>query len=416
LLMDPSANITAVWLGVMIGLNIQTSFLTPPFGFALFYLRGVAPAAVKTVEMYKGVIPFISLQILALVIVGSWPSLVNYLPNRISLLSETAPPPLNPRLQYCIEENLFKEFAANEKSLRDAISKIRTIDISYLPKNNQSDLKGGLDKAEAVFENVDKVKSTRKAMDAGAVEYRPVHKNVRRIQKNINKIKTELQETRDQINRIKRSPDADQSRIKTLDAHISELEAEKKELEVSIPTDWDDVNKKFGVLLKAHNNARRQYQRGSDGAYEPVQELIRVIEALPALQKFQSELQQITQMISPDKLDEVSKKINDLSKRLRKIPGTRALTSKLSSARRYTRGRRKDLDKAKENMEQAEKILANDLAWRKRASEDMLEELKTYELSIRNNIGLRHQDRLPRDKALEVASCNSVHQDLSLSF
>ena len=51
LLADPSANVTAVWLGVMIGLNIQTSFLTPPFGFALFYLRGVAPKAVKTIEM-----------------------------------------------------------------------------------------------------------------------------------------------------------------------------------------------------------------------------------------------------------------------------------------------------------------------------------------------------------------------------
>ncbi|MGB1006980.1 MAG: TRAP transporter large permease, partial [Thalassobaculaceae bacterium] len=79
LLSDPSANVTAVWLGVMIGLNIQTSFLTPPFGFALFYLRGVAPAIVRTVSMYKGVIPFIALQLLALVIVGGFPQLVNYL-------------------------------------------------------------------------------------------------------------------------------------------------------------------------------------------------------------------------------------------------------------------------------------------------------------------------------------------------
>jgi TRAP-type mannitol/chloroaromatic compound transport system permease large subunit len=66
LLADPSANITAVWLGVMIGLNIQTSFLTPPFGFALFYLRGVAPAVVRTIQIYKGVVAFICLQ--------SWPS------------------------------------------------------------------------------------------------------------------------------------------------------------------------------------------------------------------------------------------------------------------------------------------------------------------------------------------------------
>nr|MBX2825726.1 TRAP transporter large permease subunit [Gammaproteobacteria bacterium] len=77
LLADPSANITAVWLGVMIGLNIQTSFLTPPFGFALFYLRGVAPAVVKTINMYKGVIAFIVLQLIALGIVGYYPPLVN---------------------------------------------------------------------------------------------------------------------------------------------------------------------------------------------------------------------------------------------------------------------------------------------------------------------------------------------------
>ena len=82
LLADPSANVTAVWLGVMIGLNIQTSFLTPPFGFALFYLRGVATKAVKTLDMYKGVVPFIALQILGLAIVGFNPSLVNYLPTK----------------------------------------------------------------------------------------------------------------------------------------------------------------------------------------------------------------------------------------------------------------------------------------------------------------------------------------------
>jgi TRAP-type mannitol/chloroaromatic compound transport system permease large subunit len=77
LLADPSANITAVWLGVMIGLNIQTSFLTPPFGFALFYLRGVAPPSVKTLDIYKGVVAFICLQLLALGIVGYYPQLVN---------------------------------------------------------------------------------------------------------------------------------------------------------------------------------------------------------------------------------------------------------------------------------------------------------------------------------------------------
>ncbi|MEZ5824171.1 MAG: TRAP transporter large permease subunit [Geminicoccaceae bacterium] len=135
LLADPAANITAVWLGVMIGLNIQTSFLTPPFGFALFYLRGVAPAVVKTLDMYKGVVPFIALQLLALAIVGYYPSLVNYLPNRVSLSSQTAPPPVNPRLQPCIEEILFATYEKDGDRLARAMDELAALDLSSLSED-----------------------------------------------------------------------------------------------------------------------------------------------------------------------------------------------------------------------------------------------------------------------------------------
>ena len=121
LLSDPSANITAVWLGVMIGVNIQTSFLTPPFGFALFYLRGVASKAVKTLDIYRGVVAFIVLQLVALAIVGLFPPLVNYLPYRMSLLAETAPPPVNPRLQRCLEQDLFRIYDEQGGELMAAI-------------------------------------------------------------------------------------------------------------------------------------------------------------------------------------------------------------------------------------------------------------------------------------------------------
>ncbi len=69
-----------VWLGVMIALNLQTSFLTPPFGFALFYLRGVAPAQVSTGTIYRGVLPFVALQLVALVLLAFWPQLATWLP------------------------------------------------------------------------------------------------------------------------------------------------------------------------------------------------------------------------------------------------------------------------------------------------------------------------------------------------
>ena len=72
-----------VWLGVMIAINLQTSFLTPPFGFALFYLRGVAPVEVRTGDIYRGVAPFIAIQLLALGLLALWPALATWLPNLI---------------------------------------------------------------------------------------------------------------------------------------------------------------------------------------------------------------------------------------------------------------------------------------------------------------------------------------------
>jgi len=70
-----------IWLGVLMGINLQTSFLTPPFGFALFYLRGVAPPQVTTAHLYRGVAPFIVLQLLALALVWSFPALATWLPS-----------------------------------------------------------------------------------------------------------------------------------------------------------------------------------------------------------------------------------------------------------------------------------------------------------------------------------------------
>jgi tripartite ATP-independent transporter DctM subunit len=71
--------IDPVWFAIMIGMNMQTSFLTPPFGFALFYLRSVAPADVKTVDIYKGIVPFVCVQLVALLIVIAFPGLTTLL-------------------------------------------------------------------------------------------------------------------------------------------------------------------------------------------------------------------------------------------------------------------------------------------------------------------------------------------------
>ena len=69
-----------VWLGIMIAINLQTSFLTPPFGFALFYLRGVAPQSITTGDIYRGVMPFIGIQLTMLGLLALWPALATWLP------------------------------------------------------------------------------------------------------------------------------------------------------------------------------------------------------------------------------------------------------------------------------------------------------------------------------------------------
>jgi tripartite ATP-independent transporter DctM subunit len=72
-----------IWLGIMIAINLQTAFLTPPFGFALFYLRGVTPPSVATVDIYKGVLPYILIQLSVLVMLAVWPELATWLPSVI---------------------------------------------------------------------------------------------------------------------------------------------------------------------------------------------------------------------------------------------------------------------------------------------------------------------------------------------
>ena len=72
-----------LWLGILLAINLQTSFLTPPFGFSLFYLRGAAPKEVTTGHIYAGVAPFIGLQIMGMLLVWLWPAVSTWLPRAL---------------------------------------------------------------------------------------------------------------------------------------------------------------------------------------------------------------------------------------------------------------------------------------------------------------------------------------------
>ena len=79
-----ASGLDPLWLGILISLNLQTSFLTPPFGFSLFFLRGVAPKSVKTLNIYKGVIPYIFIQLFTILVVFQFPEFATWLPRLIN--------------------------------------------------------------------------------------------------------------------------------------------------------------------------------------------------------------------------------------------------------------------------------------------------------------------------------------------
>jgi tripartite ATP-independent transporter DctM subunit len=108
-----------VWFAVMIGINLQTSFLTPPFGFALFYLRSVAPPQVRTIDLYKGVVPFIGVQLVALAIVIAWPGIVTGLAGGAAKDAggvEIRIPPAEAPAQPADDERLMREI---ERAIRE---------------------------------------------------------------------------------------------------------------------------------------------------------------------------------------------------------------------------------------------------------------------------------------------------------
>ena len=417
LLTDPSANVTAVWLGVMIGLNIQTSFLTPPFGFALFYLRGVAPAAVKTIQMYRGVIAFIILQLIALGIVAVNPSLVNWLPNRIWLTAETAPPPLNPRLQHCIEDYAFNEYDERGDELRSAIARARELDLAYVPKDLRRDFVESLDKADRTFELMEAARKAAAVVESATPAYKPLHVEVRAIQRDIRRIDAEIKEHKTFLQAFDRGAvNADPDQVQSARKDVESLQAERDALVAEIPDRWESEHKAFVDLQKSEEAARNAYRRNVDEAYAPVRELMQIVADTDRLAALDAELVALRERMPSAPPEEMVDALADMAKAVGDIEGTRDIRSDISSARRALRARQPDPAKALEEYDNALKKYREELVWRQRAKTELLAELESYEGAIRDTIGLRQQPRMPRKQALELVGCTAEHRDISLYF
>ncbi len=415
LLANPEANVTAVWLGVMVGLNIQTSFLTPPFGFALFYLRGVASAIVKTLHIYKGAIAFIGLQLAGLFIAGAFPTLINYLPNRTYLTSDTAPPPNNPRIQFCLEDMVFGRYAKQKNDIEQALKLVKKLDTAYFPDKYRQNLNEGFNDMSKVFATISQIEKAEKDLQNYVVEYEPLHREVRSIQRDVRKIGKKIEFLEDEIKQNEFSEEPDESVMKDLENQIAELKSDQQQLTVKIPDQWKSAREQYLDLAKKEKILRNKYRRLVDDSYQVVVDTRLMVAAADELKQLQPELEALFTVIRDADFKDAMAQIKVVESALSSIKNAHPVKSKLSKARRALM-KTQDRDKASGQLVKAIEILETEIEWRTQAKVKYLPGLGQFDEVVKNTIGLRMQERLSIDQAEEIAGCLAHHKDISLAF
>ena len=420
LLANPEANVTAVWFGVMIGLNIQTSFLTPPFGFALFYLRGVADKIVKTTDIYKGAVVFICLQLLGLLIVGLFPSLVNYVPNRTHLLSETAPPPLNPKLQHCLEDYVLDQYDNDTGAIKASIEKAAALDVSSLPKKLQSKFKDSTENALNGIGQTQAIVDAKSEIDKFSADYKPLQQEVSMIKTKIGKLNKREEALQEKLDNLASENSVGYDGFK---ARIDKIAAEKAQLSATIPDAWTVENGKYKVLADNLSKARKAYLNSVDSSYEALDEIRLVIGSAPALAELEKPLLSLEQMITEgNEKDALVEQLKGVERLFSKVAASHKIKSKVTKARRSFRKVKDDIafneakNKAIGYAKEALQLYNDEIVWRTKANTALNADLKEYDATIAKTIGLRLQKRFTDPQAKEMAACLSHHRDLSLSF
>jgi hypothetical protein len=413
LLAETGANVTAVWLGVMIGVNLQTSFLTPPFGFALFYLKGVAPKIVQTLDIWKGVVPFIALQLVGLAIVGSYPTLVNYLPNRVYLTSKVAPPPMNPKLQYCLQEYKFANYTNNEEIIKNSINDFDGIILANLPADKLSYFQRHVDNSNYTFELVEEVKNTQAIYNDYAVDYKDLHFKTRKKQKKISKLNKKIDKLKAEIRNLDDDEVSDKNKIKQ---KIENVKLEIDEVANSISDNWKSKNDEFNKINKAKNIAVKKYRKTADNAYDDLMLIKLFILDGEKFEELSNDIKILKSKIDNRSYLNAIEDIDNMFDKVGEISGSDEFADKLDYLITL-------MDEDEKDPEQIQKI-ANDtylhfdkeVSWRKEFNKKYMDRINAHLQALSETIGLRLQQKLTKEQAIYVSKCNSVHRDISLNF
>ena len=410
LLAETSANITAVWLGVMIGVNMQTSFLTPPFGFSLFYLRGVAPKSIKTTEIWKGASVFIFLQLVGLGIVGYFPQLVNYLPLRSYYSSEVAPPPINPKLQECLFDYTYDKYTLTFAETSNLITKINSYNLSFIPESQSkkiSDMISGIGSSKNL---IDEVKISESNFNDYSINYKPLHTKVRRLEKEIYKKLNKIEKIKKEI-RLEIDP----TEIEKLDSEILDYQDEIEKIKMTIPSNWESENSEFNNILNEYNKTKLKYNKTVDNSFNELMEFIEIFKNLEGLFLIEDSFDKIFNKIEKEDKN-ISDQLKEFERKFNKFNQVSNIKKPIKNARKLLK---KNYDKKSEALElimESKLIYEKEIFWRLKAKDILLEDFILLSKLGEETFGLRKQDSLNKEQAVYLARCKSSHEDISLYF
>ena len=410
LLAETSANVTAVWLGVMIGVNMQTSFLTPPFGFSLFYLRGVAPKSIKTTEIWKGASVFIILQLVGLGVVGYFPQLVNYLPLRSYYTSEVSPPPINPKLQECLIDYTYDKYDKNFSESLIITDKLISNNLNFFPDNKIKNFTDMVNNINLSKDLIDEVKLSRKIFHDYSLNYKPLHTKVRNIEKNIYKKISKIEKIKKEI-RL----ETENEKIQNLENKIIELQNEIEEIRLTIPVTWKDENDNFNTILKNFNKTKLNYNKSVDNSFNDLQKFIEIFKSSENFALLENNYVDLINSINKEE-KEIVEVIKDFERLFNPFKDTSDIKKPLKKARKLLK---KNYDKKTEALDlinESKKLFLIEKNWRLKGSEVVLSDLIDLSNTGSETFGLRKQDKLNKEQAIYLASCKSIHEDISLYF
>jgi hypothetical protein len=380
-------------------------------------LKGVAPKIVKTLDIWKGVVPFIILQLIGLGIVGAYPSLVNYLPNRVYLTSNVAPPPMNPKLQYCLQEYKFARFDSNGETIKNAILKFQSEAPTNLPDDKMEILEDHFDSALGTFALVDKLKKVEVEYNAYAVDYRDLHFTVRKKQKKILKLNKKIEKYKAEIRNL---DDDELDEKNKIELRIEDVKLEIEEIQNSIPETWQAKNSEFDKINKAKNTTTKRYRKNVDEAYDLLDQFAMFINDGVKLQEVSKDIKQLDYFIAMEsntKVYERSVTIMDgLFDKLSEISGMDEFLNSVDDLLSMVDSDELDPMAIRTKSKEVVELFNKEVSWRANAKENLMPKLEEYNNAIKETIGLRLQSKLTKEQAIYVSKCNSIHRDISLNF